>query len=101
MTPPPRQRQSSGDSGIASALLATTNLSSGPIPSWLASRLSNVNLNTGIAATIIEDLAKAAEGQGLEAKLAKTILVDADKVADALNLDDTLLDSVLAELGLE
>ena len=76
-------------------------MSSGQIPGWIASRLSNINLNTGIAATIIDDLAKAAAGKGLEAKLARTILVDADKVADALHLDDTLLDSVLAELGLE
>ncbi len=53
----------SSDSGIATALtaLATTNVSSGQIPGWIASRLSNVNLNTGIAATIIEDLAKAAK----------------------------------------
>ena len=94
---------SNGDSGIASALtaLATTNVSSGPIPGWIASRLSNVNLTTGVAATIIDDLAKAAAGQGLEAKLAKTILVDADKVADVLNLDDALLDSVLDDLGLQ
>ena len=94
---------SSGDSGIASALtaLATTNVSSGQIPSWIASRLSNINLNTGVAATLIDDLAKAAEGQGLEAKLARTILVDADKVADVLNLDDALLDSVLDDLGLQ
>ena len=63
--------------------------------------MSNINLNTGIAATIIDDLAKAAEGKGLEAKLAKTILLDADKVADALHLDDSLLDSVLVNLGLE
>ena len=93
----------SSDSGIASALtaLATTNVSSGQIPGWISSRLSNINLNTGIAATIIDDLAKAAEGKGLEAKLARTILVDADKVADALHLDDSLLDSVLVDLGLE
>ena len=70
-------------------------------PPWLAGRLSNINLNTGLAATIIEDLAKAAASQGLEAKLAKTILADADEIADALHLDDALLDSVLVELGLE
>ena len=93
----------SGESGIALALtaLTTTNVSSGQIPGWISSRLSNVNLNTGIAAMIIDDLAKAAEGKGLEAKLAKTILVDADKVADALGFDDSLLDSVLAEFGLD
>ena len=59
--------------------LATTNVSSGQIPRWISSRLSNVNLNTGIAATIIDDLAKVAEGKGLEANLAKTILVDPTK----------------------
>ena len=47
-----RQRHRLGDA------LATTNLSSGQIPGWIASRLSNVNLNTGIAATIIEDWPK-------------------------------------------
>ena len=81
--------------------MATTNVSSGQIPGWISSRLSNINLNTGIAATIIDDLAKAAAGKGLEAKLARTVLLDADKIADALHLDDSLLDSVLVNLGLE
>ena len=93
---------SSPDVGIATALSEMTGRTTSgiQIPPWLANRLANINLNTGIAATTIHDFECAAEGTGPAAKLARRILVDADKIADALDLDDHLLDSVLTDLGL-
>ena len=91
---------SGGDTGLASGLTSLLNsLKTGTLPplrlDWLASRLENVNLNSGVAATIFEALAVA------DTKLTRSILVEADKVADQLGLDDTLLDSILVDLGLE
>ncbi len=91
---------SGGDTGLASGLTSLLNsLKTGTLPplrlDWLASRLENVNLNSGVAATIFEALAVA------DTKLTRSILTEADKVADQLGLDDTLLDSILVDLGLE
>jgi hypothetical protein len=90
----------SGDTGLASGLAALLNNVNGSTrPSLrldtLASELKHVNLNTGVAATIFEALAKA------DTKLTRSILVEADKIADELGLDDSLLDSLLGDLGLE
>ncbi len=90
----------SGDTGLASGLASLLgSLKTGTLPplrlDWLSSELTNVNLNSGAAATIFEGLAVA------DTKLTRSILVEADKVADELGLDDGLLDSILADLGLE
>ncbi len=91
---------SGGDTGLASGPTSLLNsLKTGTLPplrlDWLASQLENVNLNSGVAATIFEALAVA------DTKLTRSILTEADKVADQLGLDDTLLDSILVDLGLE
>ncbi len=91
---------STGDTGIASGLASLLNsLKTGTLPplrlDWLSSELTNVNLNSGVAATIFEALATA------DTKLTRSILVEADKVADELGLDNELLDSILVDLGLE
>ncbi len=91
---------SGGDTGLASGLTSLLNsLKTGTLPplrlDWLAGRLENVNLNSGVAATIFEALGTA------NTKLTRSILTEADKVADQLGLDDTLLDSILVDLGLE
>ncbi len=91
---------STGDTGMASGLTALLNcLKTGTLPplrlDWLSSELTNVNLNSGAAATIFEALATA------DTKLTRSILVEADKVADESGLDDELLESILVDLRLE
>ena len=91
---------SSGDTGLASGLGSLLgSLKTGTVPplrlDLLASELKNVNLNSGVAATIFESLAVA------DSKVTRSILGEVDKVADELDLDDWLLDSLLADLGLE
>ncbi len=91
---------STGDTGKPSGLTALLNcLKTGTLPplrlDWLSSELTNVNLNSGAAATIFEALATA------DTTLTRSILVEADKVADESGLDDELLESILVDLRLE
>ena len=70
----PGEHGSGGDTGLASGLTSLLNsLKTGTLPplrlDWLASRLENVNLNSGVAATIFEALAAA------DTKLTRSILV--------------------------
>ena len=70
----PGEPSSGGDTGLASGLTSLLNsLKTGTLPplrlDWLASRLENVNLNSGVAATIFEALAAA------DTKLTRSILV--------------------------
>ena len=83
-----------GDSGISSGLADSASASSAPkVPTWLANRLANVDLNSGRIATFFEDLAAK------DTPKARKILIAADEVADSLGLDDDLLDSLVAGLG--
>ncbi len=83
----PAPATSSGDSGMASGL---ASLKPGALPplrlDWLSSELKNVNLNSGVTATIFEALVTA------DTELTRSILVKADKISDELWIDDALLD---------
>jgi uncharacterized repeat protein (TIGR03803 family) len=83
-----------GDSGISSGLADSASANSAPkVPTWLANRLANVDLNSGRIATFFEDLAAK------DTPKARKILIAADELADSLGLDDDLLDSLVAGLG--
>ena len=64
------------------------------MPKWLASRVDQIDLNTGSAARLLQYLHDA------NTPRSRALLVKFDAVADALGLDDELLDSLLADLGL-
>jgi hypothetical protein len=83
-----------GGGGISSGLADSASASTAPtVPTWLANRLANVDLNSGRIATFFEDLAAK------DTPKARKILIAADELADSLGLDDDLLDSLVAGLG--
>ena len=84
---------SSVTSALASAAGSslTSSSSTGPNLSWLGSRLSSVDLNSGVPAQIFEALARS------NSPAAHTLLADIDQLADDQGLDDTLLDSLLGD----
>jgi hypothetical protein len=83
-----------GGGGISSGLADSASASTAPtVPTWLANRLANVDLNSGRIATFFEDLAAK------DTPKARKILLAADELADSLGLDDDLLDSLVAGLG--
>jgi hypothetical protein len=82
-----------GGGGISSGLTDSASASTAPtVPTWLANRLANVDLNSGRIATFFEDLAAK------DTPKARKILLAADELADSLGLDDDLLDSLVAGL---
>ena len=86
----------SGDSGVASALAATsTSARAAALPPGVARRLENVDLNSGRIADFFQHLADQ------NTPGTRKLLVKIDAVADELGLDHELLDSLLSDLGLE
>ena len=99
--------QSSGDgasadasdaatSGVAFALagVSTTSTPGLPaLPSWIAVRLAELDLNRGSIAKYVRRLEQEHTADG------RTILTEAKKVADALGLDDQLLETLLGRWG--
>ncbi len=87
----------SGDSGVASALTASANVTpSVPgVPSWIATRLASADVNSSPSARLFQHL------HDVNTPGTRALLEKFDAVADALDLDDELLDSLLADLGLE
>ena len=85
----------SGDSGVASALAASsTSTSAAALPPGVARRLENVDLNSGRIAAFFQHLADQ------NTPGTRKLLVKIDAVADELGLDHELLDSILADIGL-
>ena len=85
-----------GDSGVASALAATsTSASAAAWPAGVARRLENVDLNSGRIAALFQHFAD----QNLLGT--RKLLAKIETVADELGLEDDRLDSILAELDLD
>src|SRR5262249_27805982 len=94
-SPPGAPQVADGGDAVAAAL-SLPNLPGLPkLPSWLTSRLSSLDLNSGPIARFFTHLAQ------INTPTSRAILVAADQIADALGLDDSLLDSLLEDLGLE
>ncbi len=92
---------SAGDTGLASGLSNLLHsLKVATLPplrlDLLSNELKNVNLKSGVAATIFETLATA-DMKGL----GRSIFVETAKIVDEMGLDNALLDSILVDLGLE
>jgi hypothetical protein len=77
-------------SAVASALAAKAGPSGLPkLPSWIASRLGSVDLNSGPIAKLFTQLAEA------NTPRANAVLAKVNQVTDALGLDDSLLESLI------